>query len=71
MHNTNKRIKNLNDLKLIKERCYYELRFSEEQAFMGLTRFKTLFMESLKNSARIYGQRLLILSLMKLMRTKK
>lgn len=62
------KIKSLSDLKLAKEIYNYEARLHEQSIISGLNNFKGLVITSVKNTIVLYGQKVLISSLQRLLR---
>ena len=64
----NIKIKTLNDLRLAKDIYYYEARLHEQSVISGLNNFKGLLITSVKNTIVLYGQKVLISSLQRLLK---
>ncbi len=64
----NIKIKTLNDLKLAKQIYNYEARLHEQSIITGFKNFKGIMMTSVKNTVVLYGQKVLISSLQRLLR---
>lgn len=64
----NIKIKSLNDLKLAKQIYNYEARLHEQSIITGFKNFKDIMMTSVKNTVVLYGQKVLISSLHRLLK---
>lgn len=64
----NIKIKSLNDLKLAKEIYNYEARLHEQSMISGIKNFKGLLITSVRNTIVLYGQKVLISSLHRLLK---
>lgn len=64
----NIKIKSLSDLKLAKEIYNYEVRLYEQSLTNGVKNFKGIVMTSVRNTVVLYGQKVLISSLYRLLK---
>ncbi len=63
-------LRNSNDLKLEKQRLNYDIKLREEAFKLELLKMQSSFVDSLKTTARIYSQKLVILFLSRFLRSK-
>lgn len=66
-----KKLRNVHDVRLLKERLRYDIKLSEQEVTVGFNLLRQTFIGSVKDSLRSMGQEILTLALIKIIERKR